>query len=127
MCILFVEDEVLIRLMVVEELEREGFAVHAAEDAQQAIALLQKPPEPFTLLVTDIHMPGDLNGLDVAHRMRSQHPEIPIVYTTGRPDALDGFARLEAKEALLLKPYEPAELVIMVRRLLDISDGTPNP
>ena len=122
-CILLVEDDLLVRLVLAEELEREGFAVCQAENADQAIALLQNPPAAFTLLVTDIHMPGRLNGLDVARRMRGEHPEVPIVYTTGRPEALDGFDRIGAKEALVQKPYAPSDVLIVVRRLLDTGDG----
>ena len=111
------------RLVLAEELEREGFAVCQAENGERAIALLQKPPAAFTLLITDIHMPGRLNGLDVARRMRRQHPEVPIIYTTGRPEALDGFDRLGAKEVLVQKPYAPSDLLIVVRQLLDADDG----
>ena len=111
------------RLVLAEELEREGFAVCLAENGEQAIALLQNPPAAFTLLITDIHMPGHLNGLDVARRMRRQHPEVPIIYTTGRPEALDEFDRLGAKEALVQKPYTPSELMATVRPLLDVGDA----
>jgi len=124
-CILLVEDDLLVRLVLAEELEREGFAVCLAENGEQAIALLQNPPAAFILLITDIHMPGHLSGLDVARQMRRQHPEVPIIYTTGRPEALDGFDRLGAKEALVQKPYAPSELLIVVRQLLDADDGNP--
>ena len=111
------------RLVLAEELAREGFAVCQAENGDQAIAFLQNPPAAFTLLITDIHMPGHLNGLDVARRMRRQHPEVPIIYTTGRPEALDGFDDLGAREVLVEKPYAPAELMATVRQLLDAGGG----
>ena len=123
MCILLVEDDPLVRLVLAEELEREGFAVCQAENGDQAMALLRKPPAIFTLLITDIHMPGRLNGVGVARQMRRQHPDVPIIYTTGRPEALDEFDRLGAKQALVQKPYAPSELMVTVRQLLDTGDG----
>jgi DNA-binding response OmpR family regulator len=123
MCILVVEDDFLVRLVLAEELEREGFVVCQAENGDQAMVLLQNPPATFTLLITDIHMPGRLNGLNVARQMRRRHPEVPIIYTTGRPEALDGFDLLGAKEALVQKPYAPADVLIAVRQLLDTDGG----
>jgi CheY-like chemotaxis protein len=118
-CILVVEDESLIRFMLVDELKEEGFDVCEAEDADQAIALIEQPREAFTLLVTDIHMPGLKNGLQVASLMRERHPHVPIVYATARPDALAGAGRLGPKDALLAKPFTPSELVTLVRQLLN--------
>ncbi len=118
MCILLVEDELLIRLLLVEELEAEGFEVRVAEDGDRAAALIEDAGTDFTLLVTDIHMPGRLNGLGVAQLMHAQHPEVPVVYTTGRPDALRGAAPLGENEALVEKPFTPSELLVVVHRLL---------
>jgi DNA-binding response OmpR family regulator len=124
-CILLVEDDFLVRLVLAEELEREGFAVCQAENSDQAIALLQNPPAAFTLVITDIHMPGHLNGLEVARRVRRQHPEVPIIYTTGRPEVLDGFDHLGDKEVLVQKPYVPTDLLVVVWQLLNTGDGNP--
>src|ERR1700746_2882209 len=94
MGILLVEDEFLVRLIVAEELAGNGFEVCEAADGNQAHALIENPPTTFCLLVTDIHIPGRLNGLDVARLMRARDPDIPIVYTTGRPDVLQSVAPL---------------------------------
>jgi DNA-binding response OmpR family regulator len=118
MCILIVEDELLIRLLLVEELEAGGFEVRVAEDGDRAAALIEDSGTDFTMLVTDVHMPGRLNGLGVAQLMHAQRPEVPVVYTTGRPDALHGAARLGANEALVEKPFSPSELLVVIRRLL---------
>ena len=98
-CILLVEDESLIRLMLADELRQEGFDVCEAEDADHAIGLIRQPPKAFTLLVTDVHMPGFRTGLHVASEMRTRHPHVPIVYATARPDALSGTGRLGAQDA----------------------------
>ncbi len=117
MCILLVEDELLIRLMLAEELAAEGFEVRVAEDGDRAGELIEEAEITFTLLVTDIHMPGRLNGLDVGRLMRERHPRVPVIYTTGRPDAV-GIVHLSADEALIEKPFTPSELLGAVYKLL---------
>jgi DNA-binding response OmpR family regulator len=116
-CILLVEDELLIRLMLAEELEAEGFEVCVAEDGDRAEELIEDPAVAFTLLVTDIHMPGRLNGLGVARLMRERHPTVPVIYTTGRPDAV-GVVHLGADAVLVEKPFTPSELLATVHKLL---------
>jgi CheY-like chemotaxis protein len=118
MCILLVEDEGLIREILLEELNSQGFEVCEAETGDQAVALIAKPPAVFSLLITDIHMPGRTNGIEVARVMRFHHPLLPIIYTTGRPDILDARSPLGPNEAVVLKPYTPTELMGVVRRLL---------
>ena len=117
MCILLVEDEWLIRSMFAEELTLSGFAVREAENGDQASALILADPAPYTLLVTDIHMPGSLDGIGVARLLRTRRPGIPVIYTTGRPDVLNALP-LGAKEVLLCKPLAISALLTAVRRLL---------
>jgi DNA-binding response OmpR family regulator len=116
-CILLVEDELLIRLLLAEELEAEGFEVRVAEDGDRAEELIEDPAASFSLLVTDIHLPGRLDGLDVARLMRERHPTVPIIYTTGRPDVV-GRDRLGADGVLVEKPFTPSELLSAVYKLL---------
>jgi DNA-binding response OmpR family regulator len=118
MCILLVEDESLIRLIVAEELTESGFKVCEAESGDEAAALIATTPAGFSLLVTDIHMPGTLDGIELAHLMRTHYPDIPIIYMTGRPGVLNGLGRLGSKEALVPKPFAPSDLLATVRRLL---------
>ncbi len=118
MCILLVEDEWLIRTVVAEELMDGGFAVREAEDGDQASVLIAQDPTAFTLLVTDIHMPGSLDGIGVACLMRARHPDLPIIYTTGRPDVLNHLLPLGPREVLLPKPFELSDLLAAARRLL---------
>ena len=117
------EDEWLIRTMVAEELAEGGFEVCEAENGDQALTLIAQDPAVFTLLVTDIHMPGRLDGMSVARLLRLRRPNIPIIYTTGRPDVLNSLRPFGSKEVLLSKPYELSDLLHTVRRLLG-QDGT---
>ena len=122
MCILLVEDEWLIRSMVAEELTEGGFAVCEAEDGGQASALIAQDPTVFSLLVTDIHMPGSLDGIGVARLMRARRPDIPVIYTTARPNVLNSLRPFGDKDVLLAKPYELSDLLTAVRRLLCRND-----
>lgn len=118
MCILLVEDEWLIRSMFAEELGENGFAVHEAEDGDQASALIKEDPARYALLVTDIHMPGSLDGIGVARLLRARRPDVPVIYATARPDALNALQPLGVNEALLCKPFATSALLAEVRRLL---------
>ncbi len=118
MCILVVEDEPLIRMIVVEELLDAGFRVWQAASGDTALPYIIAPPAPILLLITDIHMPGRLNGIEIATILRDRHPEVPIVYTTGRPDVVERLGWLRAQDALLSKPFIPSKLMTIVRQLL---------
>ena len=122
MCILLVEDEWLIRTMAAMEMIDGGFTVHEAENGDQAFALISQDPAVFSLLVTDIHMPGSLDGIGVARLLRQRRPDIPVIYTTGRPDVLNSLQLSEGKDVLLRKPFELTDLLAAVRRLLGQGD-----
>ncbi len=118
MCILLVEDEELIREIVVDTLDFHGFEVCEAHTGDHATSLIENPPKVFSLLITDIHMPGQRSGIEVARLIRRYHPALPIIYTTGRPDMLNSIKPLGQREAVVLKPYTPNQLVQTVRALL---------
>ncbi len=72
-------------------------------------------------------MPGATNGIEVTRLMRAQHPIIPIIYTTGRPDMLSAIEPLGPQEALVVKPYTPAKNTDVVHRLLGQNRGGLRP
>jgi DNA-binding response OmpR family regulator len=115
--ILVVEDERVIREMMAEALSGAGFGVDQAADAEMAEALLEA--DGYGLLVTDIHMPGRYNGLDLAERMHAAKPDMPILVVTGRPDALGRVAGMGLPMSALIKPFRLAELVSAVRHLVE--------
>jgi DNA-binding response OmpR family regulator len=125
MCILLVEDEGLIREFLANELDFQGFDVCEAETGDQAAALIKNPPKVFSLLITDVHMPGKMSGIEVGRLMRLHHPRLPIIYTTGRPDTLNAIGPLGPKEALVAKPYSPTAMVDVARRLLAAVSPVP--
>jgi CheY-like chemotaxis protein len=118
MCVLLVEDESLIRAIMSEELVDAGFDVTSVETGDEALALLSEPEQGFRVLVTDIHMPGQTDGISLARIMRQRFPTVPIIYTTGRPDALDRAALPGGRVSTLVKPYKPSRLIEAVRSAL---------
>ena len=114
MCILFVEDEELIRGIMRESLLEAGYEVLDVANADDALAAIDGRSREFSFLVTDLHLPGGRDGLSVAHAMRARFPHVPIVIATGRPDVLG--AETETFR-LLPKPYGVVDLVRTVAQL----------
>src|SRR5690348_4399438 len=118
MCVLIVEDEVLIRDILVEGVRSHGHEACEASTGDEAALLIEHPPRAFTLLITDIHMPGQRDGIEVARLMRQHYPAVPIIYTTGRSEALAAIGPLGPRDAVVPKPYAPSQILNVVRQLL---------
>jgi CheY-like chemotaxis protein len=118
MCVLVVEDELLIRDVLVEVLTSYGHEVCEASTGDAAALLIEHPPRAFTLLITDIHMPGQRDGIEVARLMRQHYPAVPIIYTTGRSDALAAIGSPSPRDAVVLKPYTPTQIIDVVGQLI---------
>ena len=114
--ILVVEDEYLIRLMLVEALSDEGYDVIEAETGDAALPILQSDPA-IGLLLTDIQLPGTLNGQQLAERVRQHRPELPILFMTGRPDPT---AEARPNERYIAKPYTLNDICSAVNGLLGV-------
>lgn len=119
MCILLVEDEDLIRAVAAATLLDGGFVVREAENGDQASVLIAQDPAVFTLLITDIQMPGSLDGTGVARLLRAQRPTLPVIFMTGRPDLLKSLQPFGPLEVMLRKPFALPNLLATVRWLLD--------
>lgn len=113
--VLLVEDEFLIRMILAEALADEGFEVVEAASGDEAARLAQDTG--FDLLLTDIQMPGRLDGVALARHLLHDRPDLPVVYVTGRPESLDRIERREC-DAYVRKPYSPSEVIAVVRRLV---------
>ena len=82
--ILVVEDEGLIRQGEVMLLEEAGYEVLEAGTADQAITILEANPD-VRVVVTDVHMPGTMDGLKLTHHVRDRWPPIALIVITGEP------------------------------------------
>lgn len=109
--VLVVEDEVLIRLYIADELRLAGFTVIEAAHADEALAYLDAGGE-ADLVFTDVHMPGALNGVDLARRLRDRYPALPVIITSGK------LGRGEVAEfgAFIPKPYQPDGVIDTIVR-----------
>ena len=105
--VLIVEDEPLIRMGTVYLIEDAGFEVYEAGSADAAIALLELHRE-IRLIVTDVDMPGSMDGLKLAHAVRDRWPPIKIIVTSGR-DRI-GPHDLPEGGRFFAKPYDPGAI-----------------
>jgi CheY-like chemotaxis protein len=80
--VLVVEDEVLIRSFVADELREGGLQVIEAATADEAWAFLESG-EKIDLVFSDVHMPGSMNGLDLARHVKAKYPHIRFIVTSG--------------------------------------------
>ncbi len=117
MSIIVVEDEFLIRTLLVEALSEEGFKTFEAASGDAAVPLLMN--EDVQLIVTDINLPGSLDGIGVAQAARDHKPGIPVVFISGRPENLADARVLDHPAVFLQKPFALARLLNDVRRLVD--------
>jgi len=118
-CVLLVEDEIMIRDIMEESLLDAGYDVVSVANGLVAAELMRKPPRRFTALVTDFHMPGDMDGSQVAAMVRHSFPRIPVIIASGRPEVLNADWQTDHGYRLLKKPYLPSDLVKLLRLLAD--------
>lgn len=115
--ILLVEDEFLIRLTMVEFLQEAGFEVVEAWDVACAIEVLASG-KTFQALFTDVRMPGALDGIDLAHHVRRQHPLMPILVVSGYASNLtQRLSDFHPRTAFISKPYRYKEVTEALWRL----------
>jgi PAS domain S-box-containing protein len=120
--ILVVEDNAEMREVATMLLEQLGYRVRAVDSATAALAALANG-EPIDLVFSDIVMPGELNGLTLARRVRDDYPQIGVLLTTGYAEAASA---AEEELAILRKPYRLASLGRAVREALASRRG-PGP
>lgn len=116
--VLLVEDEPAVRRVVQRALERYGYRVLAADSGDAALPLLASSGEAVSLLLTDVVMPK-MSGVELAGRVRAEHPRIEVIYMSGyADDALDPHG-VDRHATVLRKPFDPATLARRVREQLD--------
>ena len=113
--ILVVDDEPIVREVVVRYLERDGFRTLEAASGDEAQQLLERQPP--SLVVLDVMLPG-IDGLELCRWIRSRS-DVPIVMLTARGEETDRIVGLElGADDYLTKPFSPRELAVRVRNLL---------
>ena len=110
--VLIVEDEPLIRTGAVYIIEDAGFEVVEAASADEAIRILERRSD-IRVVFTDIHMPGSMDGLKLAHAVRNRWPPIKIMVTSGRE--LIAQQVLPEGGRFFAKPYNSIEILAALR------------
>lgn len=120
--VLLVEDEPMLREMVREVLQEQGYRVLEAACASEALQQWGRSDADIDLLLTDMVMPEGMGGLDLALQLRQRKPQLKVLFSSGySPDALNGQFD-QSIAAFLPKPYAPQKLVKVVRQLLDMPE-----
>jgi CheY-like chemotaxis protein len=108
--ILVVEDEVLIRISVSDFLRSEGFNIIEAGNVREALSLLRAHAH-IALVLTDINMSGEMEGLELIRKIRRSYPAIKVI-------AASAYRINEPIEAAVIKPYSLQSLLAVVKSVL---------
>ncbi len=111
--VLLVEDDVAVRQVASAALASLGFEVREAESGDEAARLLDDAPD-VRLVVSDVRMPGSLNGIDLGRLVRRRWPGVPVLLMSGFVDDDQDFSDFE----FLQKPYRVSELIGKLKTVL---------
>jgi len=119
--VLLVEDEPLVLLAAQDALQAGGYTVVPSQSASEALNVLDTRVAELSALVTDIRLPGGLDGWEIARRARAIRSDLPVVYTTS-DSAADWPAKGVPNSVVVQKPYAPAQLLTAVSTLITAAD-----
>jgi len=116
--VLAVEDDARVRRVAVSRLTDLGYRVIEAENGAEALEKLRENPD-VALLFTDIVMPGGMTGDELADIVRTERPQIKILFTSGYAEPEIAGREFASSGSWLKKPYTAKELAVRLRELLD--------
>lgn len=117
--ILLVEDEESLRLLVKRILDGLNYTVLSAATADEALRLFENCEQAVDLLLTDVVLPGEMQGDDLARALVAAQPNLPVLYMSGYArDAVLNTGRPEEEVDCLEKPFGPGALTARVRQAL---------
>lgn len=111
-----VEDEPIVRDIAMVELEDRGFSVVDFATADAALPYLEKNGGAVSLVVTDVQMPGAVNGLELVALLRRWWPQLKVLVTSGGP--LVNPSLLPPTARFLSKPWRPADMASRVQEIV---------
>lgn len=114
--VLVVEDEPLVRIVAADAIADHGIMTWEAGDAHEALEILDQHPD-IGLVVTDVGMPGEMDGLDLADQVAKKRPDVSVIVTSGQVHVSD--EQLPDHGVFLPKPYRTERLVSLVQDKLD--------
>jgi CheY-like chemotaxis protein len=108
-----------VRMLMVEVLEEAGYRTLAEGDGPAGLKILQSGV-PLDLLITDVGLPGGINGRQLADAARVARPSLKVLFVTGYAEnAAIGNGLLDAGMQVITKPFEMAALAEKVRKMID--------
>jgi PAS domain S-box-containing protein len=117
--VLVVDDEPAVRMLMVEVLEEAGYRTIQANDGPAGLKVLQSNTR-VDLLVTDVGLPGGMNGRQVADAARATRPDLRVLFVTGYAEnAAIGNGYLDAGMQIITKPFVVAAFEIKIREMMD--------
>jgi signal transduction histidine kinase/CheY-like chemotaxis protein len=122
--VLVVEDEQTVRDLAVRILTDAGYQVLGVASPQEAIRITEETAGPLDLLLTDVVMPGGINGVDLANRLALTRPRLEVLYMSGyTEEAAIRFGVPQGAARFLAKPFLPDDLLAKVADLLEARDA----
>jgi CheY-like chemotaxis protein len=116
--VLVVEDEGMVRTSISHHLRDCGFSVIEAQSAAEALVVFSAEAFVIDVLFTDVHLPGEMNGLGLARWVRSNRPGVKIILTSGVDGMAEEAGDLCADGPLMRKPCPDNEVERRVKQLL---------
>jgi CheY-like chemotaxis protein len=113
--VLVVEDEMLLRMRAVDMVEDAGFTSVEAVDADEAVAILESRSD-IALLLTDIQMPGTMDGLGLAHSVHERWPPIKIILVSGQLKLAN--LDIPADSRFFGKPLDAKDLIAEMQSMI---------
>ncbi len=117
--VLVIDDEATVRMLIVEVLEDAGYVALEAEDGASGLKILQSNAV-IDLLITDVGLPGGMNGRQVADAARVTRPDLKILFVTGYAEnAAVGNGYLDIGMEVITKPFAMAALGNKVKEMIE--------
>jgi CheY-like chemotaxis protein len=116
--VVVVDDEPTVRMLVVEVVEELGYIALEAADAPSGLKILQSDTR-IDLLITDVGLPGGMNGRQLAESVRVTRPDLKILFITGYAEnAVIGNGQLSPGMQVLTKPFEIEALIARISEMI---------
>ncbi len=122
--VLVVENEILIRCVIADYLRTCGYRVIEAAGADEAVVVLSRPEFAVDVVLSNVQMPGSMDGFALRQWVRAQRPEVGVILVGTVARAADAAAELCEQGPMLSKPYEPQAVGEWIKRLLAERDRT---
>ncbi|KAF2407306.1 response regulator [Pseudomonas antarctica] len=113
--ILVVEDDAIVRMLIVDVLEELAFSVLEAADAQEALQAVENTAQVIDLMMTDVGLP-DMDGKQLATKVRELRPALPILFASGYAESIDVPAGMQ----VIGKPFSIDQLRDKVKSMLPV-------